>query len=64
MDCHRSFVEMGLQDETRVRVWLAAISPLPKNWKFSGTPMTVAESSVNHGRWTAHGWHGWAREMK
>ena len=38
---------MGLQDETRARVWLAAISPLPKNWKFSGTPMTVAESSVN-----------------
>ena len=35
---HRSFVEMGLQDETRVRVWLAAISPLPKNRQIFGDP--------------------------
>ena len=35
---HRSFVEMGLQDETRVRVWLAAISPLPKNQQIFGDP--------------------------
>ena len=35
---HRSFVEMGLQDETRVRVWLAAISPLHKNQQIFGDP--------------------------
>ena len=29
---------MGLQDETRVRVWLAAISPLPKNQQIFGDP--------------------------
>ena len=38
MNCNRSFVEMGLQDETRVRVWLAAISPLPKNQQIFGDP--------------------------
>ena len=29
---------MGLQDETRMRVWLAAISPLPKNQQIFGDP--------------------------
>ena len=29
---------MSLQDETRVRVWLAAISPLPKNQQIFGDP--------------------------
>lgn len=29
---------MGLQDETRVRVWFAAISPLPKNRQIFGDP--------------------------
>ncbi len=31
-----SCVEMGLQDETRTRVWHAAISPLPKIKNFRG----------------------------
>ena len=38
MNYHRSFVEMGLQDETRARIWLAAISPLPTQPRASWGP--------------------------
>ena len=33
---NRGLVGSGLQDETRTRVWLAALPPLPKNENFRG----------------------------